>query len=68
MTLLDPDNDIARLRRRDDNARAALGGLLVRRRRYKPRIGAPENWHDAIAEEAYEIADAMERARQPTKP
>lgn len=65
MTILDPDNDIARLRRRDDNARAALSGMLAHMRRYTPRAGAPENWHDAIAQEAYEIADAMERARQP---
>lgn len=66
MSILDPDNDIARLRRRDDNARAAVHGMLAHQKRYKPRPEAPENWHDAIAQEAYEIADAMERARQST--
>lgn len=64
MPILDPDNDIARLRRRDDNARAAVRGMLAHPKRYKPRDGATGNWHDAIAKEAYEIADAMERARQ----
>lgn len=64
MPILDPDSDLAWQRRRDDNARAAMRGMLAHPTRYKPRPGAPENWHDAIAEEAYEIADAMERARQ----
>lgn len=63
MSILDPDTDIAWKRRRDDNARAALSGMLAHPRRYKPREGAPSHWHDAIAQEAYDLADAMERAR-----
>ena len=64
MTLLDLDSDLAAKRRRDDNARAAMRGMLAHSTRYKPRPGAPKSWHDAMAQEAYEIADAMERARQ----
>jgi hypothetical protein len=49
---------------RDHFAGLALMGMLAHStKRYKPRVGAPENWHDAIAEEAYEIADAMMRVR-----
>lgn len=66
MAILDPSSDIAAQRRRDDNARAAMRGMLAHSTRYKPRPGAPESWHDAMAQEAYEIADAMERARQST--
>jgi hypothetical protein len=49
-------------RERDNMAGLALRGMLAHPTRYKPRVGAPENWHDAIAQEAYEIADAMLRA------
>lgn len=48
---------------RDIFAIAAMQGMLAHATRYKPRPGAPANWHDAISEEAYEIADAMLRAR-----
>lgn len=48
---------------RDAIAIYALQGMLAHATRYKPRPGDPENWHDAIAKEAYEIADAMMRAR-----
>jgi NTP pyrophosphatase (non-canonical NTP hydrolase) len=37
----------------------ALIGMLAHPTRYKPRPGKSANWHEAIAEEAYEIADAM---------
>jgi hypothetical protein len=37
----------------------ALNGMLAHPRRYKPRPGANPDWHIAIAEEAFEIADAM---------
>jgi hypothetical protein len=37
----------------------ALLGMLAHSTRYRPRPGAPENWHDAIAQEADQIADAM---------
>lgn len=44
---------------RDKIAIAALTGMLAHSTRYKPRPGAPTDWHQAIAEEAYEIADTM---------
>jgi hypothetical protein len=54
---------------RDWFAGQALSGMLAHSTRYKPREGAPANWHQAIAEEAYELADAMlaERARVAAK-
>jgi hypothetical protein len=48
---------------RDSFAIAAMQGMLAHATRYKPRPGAPANWHDAISVEAYEIADAMLKAR-----
>ena len=63
MTILNSDTVLGRIRLRDENARAAMLGMLAHPTRYRPRPGAPENWHDAIAQEAYEIADAMQRAR-----
>lgn len=48
---------------RDAMAIAAVNGMLAHSTRYRPRVGAPENWHEAIAEEAYQIADAMLAAR-----
>lgn len=50
------------LNKRDAFAVYALNGMLAHSVRYKPREGDPENWHDAISKEAYEIADAMIRA------
>lgn len=47
---------------RERYAGIALLGMLVHSTRYKPRDGAPENWHDAISEEAWQIADAMLKA------
>lgn len=47
---------------RDDLAKAAMQGMLAHSTRYRPRAGASDNWHDALAEEAYQIADAMLRA------
>lgn len=45
---------------RDEFARAALYGMLAHPTRYKPRhIECNLHWHDAIASEAYDIADAM---------
>lgn len=49
---------------RDGFAKSALNGMLSHPTRYKPRPGAPADWHAAIAEEAYEIADAMLAARR----
>ena len=49
---------------RDKIAIAALAGMLAHSTRYKPRPGAPADWHQAIAEEAYEIADAMLNTRR----
>ena len=63
MSILDPDSDIAAKRRLDDFAEVALAGMLAHPKRYQPRAGDPSNWHDAIAKEAYEIAEAMNRAR-----
>jgi len=40
----------------------ALQGMLAHSTRYRPRPGAPENWHDAIAQEAVQLADAMLKA------
>lgn len=48
----------------DHFAGQAMTGMLAHSTRYKPRAGAPENWHDAIAEEAYEVAEAMMRVRR----
>lgn len=45
--------------KREAFAMAALQGMLSHGTRYKPRAGAPVNWHKAIAEEAAEIADAL---------
>ena len=44
---------------RDKIAIEALGGMLAHSTRYRPREGASADWHVAIAEEAYQIADAM---------
>lgn len=63
MSILDPETDFAAKRRRDENARAAMQGMLANSTRYKPRPGDPSNWHDALAKEAFEIAEAMERRR-----
>lgn len=45
-------------------AAAALQGMLAHPTRYKPREDASDNWHEAIAQEAFEIAEAMEREFQ----
>lgn len=62
------DNDKGQVTLRDLFAFAALQGMLAHPTRYRPRRGAPSNWHDAIAQEAYEIADAMERAAGTEQP
>jgi hypothetical protein len=51
---------------RDRVAIEALGGMLAHSTRYRPRPDASSNWHEAIAEEAYQIADAMLKAREAT--
>lgn len=63
-TMIDKDKET----KRDLFAFAALQGMLAHPTRYRPRAGAPSNWHDAIAQEAYEIADAMERAAGTEQP
>lgn len=50
---------------RDHLAGLAMQGMLAHSTRYKPRAGAPAHWHHAISQEAYEIADAMLKAREP---
>ncbi len=56
---------------RDEFARAALYGMLAHPTRYKPRHSETHlHWHDAIASESYDIADAMvaaSRARSQTR-
>lgn len=37
----------------------ALNGMLAHPTRYRPRFGAPLNWHEAIAQEAVQMADAL---------
>jgi hypothetical protein len=49
---------------RDYFAIESLNGMLAHSTRYKPRQGCSENWHDAISEEAYELADAMLKQRE----
>jgi len=49
---------------RDYFAAQALNGMLAHSTRYRPRPGANPVWHRAIADEAYEIADAMIDARK----
>lgn len=50
---------------RDEFARAALYGMLAHPVRYKPRHSECHlHWHDAIASESYDIADAMVSASQ----
>lgn len=44
---------------RDYFAAKALNGMLAHATRYLPRPGASADWHVAIAEEAYELADAV---------
>lgn len=48
---------------RDYFASKAMRGMLAHATRYRPRPGASSNWHEAMSEEAYEIADAMLKAR-----
>ena len=40
----------------------ALQGMLAHPTRYKPRPGDPQDWHKAIAKEAFEIGKAMTEA------
>lgn len=49
---------------RDYFAANALQGMLAHSTRYKPLSGAPENWHDAISQEAFAIADSMIESRK----
>lgn len=51
---------------RDYFAAKAMQGMLAHATRYRPRPGASSNWHEAMSEEAYEIADAMLRAKEST--
>lgn len=48
-------------------AAAALMGMLAHSTRYKPRDGKSANWHEAIAEEALEIGEAMCNAAEKLK-
>ena len=48
---------------RDLFAALAMQGMLAHSTRYKSHTQAPRTWHDALADEAYSIADAMLKAR-----
>lgn len=37
----------------------AMQGMLAHATRYRPRSGASQNWHEAISEEAIQLADAL---------
>lgn len=39
----------------------ALNGMLAHAQRYRPRDGTSRNWHEAIAEEAVQLAKALEK-------
>lgn len=46
----------------DAMAIAAMEGMLAHPRRYKPREQDKDlHWHDALATEAYDIAEALNR-------
>ena len=47
------------LTKREQFAMAAMQGMLSHATRYKPRDGASVNWHEAISEEAVQLADAL---------
>ena len=49
---------------RDYFANSAMKGMLSHSKRYKPRVGSSDNWHEAISEEACQIADAMLKQRK----
>ena len=50
---------------RRDVAAAAMNGMLAHSTRYRPRDeDAHLHWHDALAREAYDLADAMLRAEE----
>ena len=48
---------------RDWFAGMALQGMLARSQRYRARDGRSD-WYSAIAEEAYEISDALLKAKR----
>ena len=52
---------------RDYAAIEALACMLAHATRYRPRDGR-KDWHSAISEEAYQLADAMIAARDEVKP
>lgn len=47
---------------RDYFSAKALQGMLAHMTRYQPR-DRNQNWHDAISQEAYQLADAMLKER-----
>lgn len=49
--------------KREEYAKSALQGMLAHPTRYQiPDRFIPSTWHDAIAREAFELADAMIKA------
>ena len=44
---------------RQQFAMVAMNGMLAHSTRYRPRQGASNNWHEAMAEEAVQLADAL---------
>lgn len=47
----------------------ALLGMLAHPTRYQPRVSdAGMHWHDAIAREAFEVGEAMDRERDRRRP
>lgn len=58
-------NELQRKVLRDKFAMAAKQGMLAHPTRYKPRPQDQHlHWHQALAKEAYEIADAMLKERE----
>lgn len=54
---LDPCTDC--IRQHQEYAARAMQGMLAHQKRYEPRPNDPHDWHQALAKEAFEIADAM---------
>ena len=52
-------NDMTDNDRLNSFAAFALQGMLAHQKRYKPRPNDPQDWHKAIAKEAFEIGEAM---------
>jgi len=60
---IDPDKIISEfcysLTIRQELAARFMSAMISHDTRYRPRKGASNNWHEAISEEAFELADAF---------